>query len=178
MGQFDVPPSLVENFKARTALAAEYRGRILNKFADIEFLIEMVISHYFCDNDLKANEIRHSLICTKYLTFDAKSVLIGFIIKHHYKEFGEKFPKLEKSLVEYRDLRNIVAHRKLLNTDEKILAFNGDDISFENFETKSKEIEIKDEPFNEKIVVDWENKMVVTVIMLDELLHLVNSKVA
>lgn len=177
MEKLPLPEELGKKMIPRDRLGAWYRGVIVGKFTDIEFLMEMVISTYFCDDVLKANEFRHRLLCSKYMIFEAKKITVEFIIKKHFeKEFHIKYPKLIPVIVDLQDKRNKLGHRKILTDEDRLNKFDGDLINFENFETESHEMVIDHLPMTQDILAKTINKMGECIDQLNELLTLVNSK--
>lgn len=167
-------------FQQRWTLAATYRGLIINRTTDIEFLMEMIISHFFCSDAEKANEIRHRLICDgTMLTFESKLKLFRQIIHIHFKDFKTKYPNLVDDIQKLQKIRNIVCHRKILTTDESLSSFDGDNIYFENFEVvkdnSSERHQIKQvtEPVNKSVVNEYAKVASSIVPLLEELLLIV-----
>ncbi|HYV92871.1 MAG TPA: hypothetical protein VE978_13830 [Chitinophagales bacterium] len=176
MSKTKLTPEQSKIYLERWNLVAFYRGLVLNRYTEIEFLIEMIISHHFCADLEKANELRHRLICDgRLMTFETKWKLLRAIINTHYTDFKDKYPDLLNKVKKLQEIRNIVGHRKVLTNDNYLQEFDGNNVAFENFEIDKDtlEIELLSEPFNKNKSAEIESMAASLVFPLEELLNIV-----
>ena len=86
----------------RYNVAAKYRGFVIQQFCDIELMIDLVISRYFCDNINKSDELLHRLVSDK-LDFNTKKILLGYILHNHYTKFIEDNSKFLSDLTKAKN---------------------------------------------------------------------------
>lgn len=177
MGHLILTGEQARIFEERRKLTEHYRGLIIGRATDIEFLMEMIISHYFCADIEKANELRHRLICdTRLVSFDSKwKILRALLHSNQFKTFSETYPKLITDIKYLIEIRNMVCHKKVLLNQDYLNKFDGETIEFENFEVEEKTYAIKKvgEPINKKVINEFLNRTAPAVLQLEELLNLI-----
>ena len=160
------------------AIASKIRGDFLNRFADIEFMLEVAVCTYFCSgNHKKRFEMMNSLMAHQLMSFEIKQNNVGFIIKNAYPDLEKEYPTLINDIASYKELRNKIAHLKILHNENIVKAFNGKDIFFSNFATKGQEIKMKVEPMNLEKASQLDIKMYNSSKALEKLIMIMMKKV-
>lgn len=92
-------------------LAIKYRGSIIHYFAEVEDIVDNIISDYFCNDRRKAFFLLSVLVADS-LDFSPKEKILSFLTKIVYPDFSEKYPHLMTDIRSAQQLRNRVAHRR------------------------------------------------------------------
>lgn len=106
--------------------AGFYRSYVLHIAILIESLIDACVLEYFIAEEKKRDLFHVGFFSTEFMTFEKKRYLLGLIINNSYTEYSKDNSDILKFLVDIRDLRNIVAHRRLIETKEHVENFDGD----------------------------------------------------
>ncbi len=94
-------------------VANDYRSQIIGAISSLEICMDLVISYYFTNVDLKkAQELRYALISSGSFNFNTKIYLIGFILER-FPEFKKKHKKIPDQFSQTVKIRNIVAHQPI-----------------------------------------------------------------
>ncbi len=106
-----------------------FRGRIVHRAIDVETAIELFISTFFCHDKQRQRDFWGLIAtATDRVSFNSKAGILGFILKQYYPEFLVKYPRYLEALNNLIEIRNIVAHRKLDLSDERIEKYDGNKI--------------------------------------------------
>jgi hypothetical protein len=122
--------------------SSEYRGSILELSANLESLMEMVITYYFTKGDKKrSDELKECFLSTQQAMFNTKRNILCFLINTLNREEREqtrrekikirlfdKYDKIDENLQKISAIRNICAHRKLRVLIEDINNFDGETV--------------------------------------------------
>lgn len=137
-------------------LAIHYRGLIIDESVAIEGLCEVVVSSFFCGSESRKSALMIGVILAhRSFTFDNKKRVVMMIMKNYYPKMYEEFGKdMEVNFKYIMEMRNIVAHRKMLATDLIIENFDFDTIRFENFGTNDNKPKMLIQEINNDLMDD------------------------
>ena len=127
---FPTKESLAQS-KILHKLAAELRGKFLNKSAWIETLLGDILASYFCSDVNRrvlfsevANDMRSS----------TKAALLEKILQHSFPQLREAHPRLKKRLDSLRTFRNRLAHSHIDTSEDALAAKKFDEVTFVFYE--------------------------------------------
>lgn len=163
-------------YEKMNQLCIYYRGVIIHKIIELEWAIEVLITNYYCTDERKASEMFHSVVA-RYklgLSFDSKTAILAYIV-HGCPEFSNKSGYL-KEIGEMQNIRNIVAHRKIVCTDKAIKDFDGDTLYIQWVTTGKGKLEPLNESFNRAKINKWGNQIDELTGRTQELMKLLNLK--
>lgn len=89
-------------------LAANRRGLIIEKTIQLEKVMDLRISYYFCKDESKREELDNLVLSN--LNFASKIQILVTLYKQYSPEIFELHPRLEKDLEKIRKFRNELAH--------------------------------------------------------------------
>lgn len=102
------------------ARAREYRGRFLNHIAVIERDIALLLTEYFCTEDVSKRQIFFDQIACR-MTLDAKRKILVDIVQKDYPYYWRDNANVLKDLQGLQEFRNKLAH-SILDVSEEALA--------------------------------------------------------
>ncbi|NOW97959.1 hypothetical protein [Mucilaginibacter sp. SG564] len=141
------------------ALAAKYRGNIINEMTWMEKFVDSYITNYFTSDETKVVDMHLLFLGDNRISFDAKrQIFIHLAMKYdllwynEYKSFRvhpepKKFYSMNNDLDYLTQQRNILAHRIVDTTEDGRL--DNEKISFLSFKNEAKTI-----PFSEETYIE------------------------
>lgn len=119
-------------------LCIRYRGMVVHFAVDIETEMERCVSYFLSNNSERTTDIIMLLgHQNNLMSFANKLLIITYIVNTYYPEFKNKHSTMLSDIDFVMQKRNIVAHRKMLITEENILNFDGKSIKIEWTKTKN-----------------------------------------
>ncbi|MCV9387322.1 hypothetical protein [Reichenbachiella ulvae] len=166
-----------EILKNMADLCSKYRGIIIHETIFIETGIDLLISGYFTNNDKIRSEDLHILIAHKSsgISFSSKFQILSYLLNTHFIDFKKKHPKFLKSLDDLMNIRNKVAHRRML-VPEKIIDFDNDTIHLYWSSTKKGRFVMETEILNSKVISDFIDSKNKIYHQLNELIDLAENR--
>lgn len=143
-----------DRLRAMVKLSIEYRGEILDNVILLESIMEKIICNYFTNNqEVKSIGLLYCLIGTKGFSLNYKREIIMFII-HNNPNIIKNAKKIDETLQDISNIRNMIAHHEILDNLNTIKNFNGDDLYFVDFKTKNHIARSQIEKLNKKKIKD------------------------
>jgi hypothetical protein len=116
----------------------QLRGLVLDATIDIERKIDDYLSSYFCNDEIKGNELKEMLWFTERIALGGKKDIFFILIKRNKKDFLVKYPDFIDKLDKLIPHRNIFAHRSI-DYSESILDKPHVEVVFKRYDSgKSK----------------------------------------
>jgi hypothetical protein len=107
LGNYKNLMALFRNFHERHLMM---KGYVLYATIEIERKIDDLLSLYFCNTEVKQNEIKEFIFYHERVTFDFKRELFNLLAKKYYVDWIEKQPDILRTLENITPHRNRFAH--------------------------------------------------------------------
>lgn len=102
------PPSDYRNY------AIDVRGRLINDICEMERAMDRYIAEHFCNTKEKVTELMEAIVCTKFLSFQAKSEIVQKILEKRNDATKDEARQVYTHLVgTIANQRNMLAHYSL-----------------------------------------------------------------
>jgi len=150
--------------------AMSVRGSVLNAVTGLEMSIDLYITHYFTNDDIKSEELMNLIIAPR-MSFENKVQVLMVLIERYDSSIIEENKSMNRDLINIIEERNIIAHYPLDITPPGLKTYyesgNLTFFKFKNVRTNS----IK----GEKKEIKLTNSIVYNVNKSEDLLNSINK---
>jgi hypothetical protein len=153
--------------------AAYYRGYVIHSTLFLEGYLEEILLDYFVPEEKQRILIKFGFFSTEFMSFEKKILLLGMLINN---EYNKNKTHLLAYLRDVRDMRNVMGHKMIAESEKHIEGFDGETVHFIISETKDHVPKIKIMKFNEDNLEDFAKKVELCGEQLLELRNKINKK--